>query len=388
MDKKTIKELIKIINNYEVDCVDASPDKPFVIVGPSGNKWGLRIYCYGGVVGVIKQSNEAYDRKDLISPDFNKYLCRLYVDGKKQAYSLCQKMKKKYKNDLVDVSKNKKLREEKIIKDGEITYQYLFDGLNVDFLNILTKPSEIWESILNINNNKAGKIGRKYLDYCAAATFSKFLNGKESGERKVQTSLLKEYMGMKKSESNWIITDMEFCITDKERNYNHKPDLIVFDGKGFGLVELKYAGESMDKDAENSLMKHYIKFYNSIYESKNNIDIVKECLRRARALLEYELIDKSWSKEINDFIIPEKGAADCLWMGFLFVEGTGLSENDNEDYVKDQINIQLGEYFDENNEKYKKADVRYCYMKHGAPMTFDKKKEYIKEMIDMNKAKN
>ena len=97
-------------------------------------------------------------------------------------------------------------------------------------------------------------------------------------------------------------------------------------------------------------------------------------------LAQYDLIHEDWKKDIENLknkIVEIEDISSLFWMGFLFVEGPGDEKNDNEDYIKEQMNIQIGPYL-EANAKYSNADIRYCYTKQeNLALNMKKNKDYI-----------
>lgn len=391
--KEKIQEIIKSIQSYNAACIGApKEEQPYVVVGPSGGKRNLRIYCYGGNVGCLGaeelESNDEYSVVyDLISENYKHFLCRYYEDGKNSVYTLNKTLRslKSYNNVLVDVSYDCKTENEK---------NHYISGLDLDFVEELKKGEEtIYKEILNRKRKRV-----KYLDYAIAATENKFINdsvdssGQSLGERKVQTKIVKEYMPVSKEEAKgYIVVDMEYKIP-LGGGKSSKPDIMVFDGERIGLVEIKYAGESMGKSAKNSLEKHFIDFYEIICGesmNKGRKGIIEECWRRMDVLVQYNLIHSDWKEDIKKFgnkIEQTEDLSSLIWMGFLFVEGAGIDKNDNEEYIIQQMREQLGAHL-EGKTKYKKnVDIRYCYTKQDElvlDMNLDR--EYIlKEIIGVS----
>lgn len=396
-NKNEIGKIIKSIHSYNAGCIGKPQEQPLVVVGPSGGKENLRIYCYGGAGGCLdvteiegssedeevhKLTQEEYTEKhELVKKEYNHFLRRFYEDGHNNVYTLNKTLRssKYYKEVLKNVPYECRMEE------GKIPY---IPGLDEDFLLELDKGSEtIYREILHRGGKRV-----KYLDYVIAATENKFMNSssekndKSMGERKVQTRIVKKYMQASKTQTDgYIVTDMEYRIALSGEQAS-KPDLIVFDGTSIGLVEVKYAGESMELNAKNSLKEHYEDFYDIIYSGIiDTREVARECWRRMDVLKKYKLINKDWWKQIDELktkIDTIEDISSLFWMGFLFVEGPGISEKDNEEYVKEQMNKQLGSYFLKNTGKVN-ADVRYCYTtQEELKLDMKQGREYIlKEII-------
>ncbi|MCR5488204.1 MAG: hypothetical protein K6F35_11905 [Lachnospiraceae bacterium] len=406
LSKEDIKAIIKNLEEYSAECIGKKEEKPIVVVGPAGEQWTLRVYCYGGDIGALGMNevsaafNIEFNGEDqawskvkkrksrIIGEGYERYLRKKFVDLQKHIYELPLEMRERYK-DCLDKSEEEREEEERYKADPDKKYPKYIPGLDKDFVGLLNegKGEILWKNILEMNDQ-----GRKYLDYAIAATYSRFENSKDAGEKKVQTKLVKKYRGAAK-ETKYIIVDREFRVD------GHQPDIIVFDGKSFGLVEIKYAGKNMKRGDSNSLDKHFEKFYQSIYEG-NSFGIVKECYRRLRILQEYDLIDRSWDEDITEMqkmietagkleeIKQNETARALLWMGFLFVEGDGKDSDDSETAVNKKMKEQLGKYFpseeDPDNAYYQTADVRYQYTTNQElELNMDKDKKYIrKEIMD------
>ena len=152
-------------------------------------------------------------------------------------------------------------------------------------------------------------------------------------ERRVQQLVAKQYQthtGIFKDNQKLIITDIEFGMQIRKDGKNKicKPDFVAFDGERFGLIEMKYDGQSMGNGAENSLDVHFLDFYNAIEPSEQE-KRYKECLRRLEILLtcgviKEEIDSVNWknrleecSKKIENKQLPQ----DLFWVGFIFIGG-------------------------------------------------------------------
>lgn len=400
---KETKKIIKTILNYRATNIGKPQERPFAIVGPDGGSSCLRIYCYGGAAGSIEAEIDITDNKypvksSLADEGYERFLRRYYADGNNTVYSLPKEMlskdKKKFPiqySDILDEvpyitkAEKEKYSFDKIVYnpenppktfDKKINMAPYIPGLDEDYLIELSKGTDnLYAEILALNHNQR----HKYLDYIIAAMSNKYVNetggdgDKNLGERRVQTGIIKKYMKIPFNQDVCIAFDMEFEI--RVGKGASKPDIVVFDGLHFGLVELKYAGQSMEekniknKDGEkkkgNSLTDHYNDFYQVIYSG--DIDtkaIAEECLRRIKFLLKYGLIDSTWEEAVKHMekrIKNSERASDLFWMGFLFVEGNGNSKKDNVDFVLKQMEQQLYDKIISDTD----VNIRYKYTKQN-----------------------
>lgn len=277
-------------------------DCPIVIVGPSGSSptTMLRVYAYGGMIGRVatrtghshlaeaeKKKKEKGEKKEYAYPD---YLGENYFSAGKEA-------DRKYLQHM----------EEKYVKSGGEQYRgdSLCQKLSNRLKDILTDPCP-WQQL-----DKP-----EYLDLILKAAEKRFTNGKEDlGERRVQTSIIKQHMN-KAPEDGWCVIDMEYTVKGEQSQTGKefKPDLVVFDkNHGFGFIELKYA----DKSTKN-LDKHYTDtqgILQNIMQSGEAVKIIGELKSRSGFLWQYGLISDAIYQAMEAFDAPK------LWQGFLFVGG-------------------------------------------------------------------
>lgn len=205
-------------------------------------------------------------------------------------------------------------------------------------------------------------------------------------ERVIETSLIAQQGKIENKNNNLLVYDMEYMITlptrttikesGEEVAKHCKPDLIVFDGKNIGIVELKYDADSMENDEKkqikgNSLKDHYQDFMDFIWNEtdKKRWDVIGESICRLKYLEDAGLIDPSWHDNIAELREWHKsnkaGEFDTsrIWIGFYFVEGPH-KEKDHlpcEEYVEDQVRGQLKDVVTDAREKGHNTQVRYGY---------------------------
>ncbi|MBO6265926.1 MAG: hypothetical protein J6M57_07965 [Acidaminococcaceae bacterium] len=357
MKRKDVSSIVKLYEDYENP---KTKEKPFVIVGPDGtNKDFLRIYAYGGKVGYISTVEEKNSK--LCNIDYAAFLKKKHTNKKNQEFNAPEWVLCKYKKHIPQNS--------------------IEDGLKASF-----------ESLIKHSNDKETNdtvlVSEQYLDYIMAAAQNRWIkkgNSINESERRIQTSLVKKFRNSDFVEGAVVVTDMEYNIAmpetgmvrnedkNKKKRIYKKPDIIVFDGTSFGLVELKFNGESLD-----NLGTHYLDFCNWLAEvndpirkndkywykksekteeeikeeiNKTRWNILKECLFRAESLCSNGLIQKEWKKCFDSINEKYKIQLDSkmgefpkqlLWFGFYFVGG-------DKGVIKEEINKQLGTKIQESN---------------------------------------
>ena len=369
------EEITSIVALYEDYKNPQTKEKPFVVVGPEGaNKDFLRIYAYGGKVGYI--STEKKDSK-LCSADYTDFLKEKHINLKKQEFNAPQWVLDKYEK---HISKS-------IIEGGlKASFESLINHSNND------ETSDKHEG----DTNDAVLKSIQYIDYVMAAAQNRWKKKNSDineSERRIQTNLVKSFRKSNYIKGAIIVTDMEFNIAmpetevvrkedkDKKKRIYKKPDLIVFDGTSFGLVELKYNGESLD-----NLGTHYLDFCNWLAEANDPIrendeywyrkaekskeevkeainktrwNILNECLFRAKSLCNQGLIRKEWKKCFDSISDKYKIQLDSkkgefpkqlLWCGFYFVGG-------DKDKIEEEIIKQLSNKIHVSNIKPR---FEYC----------------------------
>ncbi len=323
---KKVKDRVKALDNYTLEPYGGNSDKHIVILGPDGtNTEHLRLYAYGGDIGLMPLTKE---REYSLSRNINyaKYIREGYEDGNGQIYNVPVWLKnnKAVKKEMA----NKKITEEGLL-DECLKYK------EQKKINDCLTPSE---------NNF-------YLPLILAAQYNKWTKkDDEKKERKVQCEMVKKFQKDcgKTIDREFVVTDMEFKfqLTDercKEKSKGEgsfsKPDFVVFDGKAFGLIELKYNGQGYDEN--NDLDVHFLDFYDLVNDAKNNAkwDAYGECLKRLKILLDLEVIGKNdvERKKWLDYYSRQKKFYDdnqnnsfeneLFWVGFYFVGGRRKANN-------------------------------------------------------------
>lgn len=348
---KETEELLNVIEFYEKygeqDQEQDAGDNPFVVLGPDGaKKTKLRLYVYGGCAGYFSTNNCP---SNLCNETYSVYLKKKYVNKKKppQSFSIPSWILEK--------------EEYKMHIDEEGGLEKSFKSLVNRTDNSATKDYHRKQTADDILRTE------QYRDYVMAAFQNRWKKDDNTlSERRIQTKLIKQFRGKRPSESPTIITDMEYSIAmpetgivrmedaDKTRTIRKKPDIIVFDEKtkSFGLIELKYNGESLE-----NLEQHYLDFCNLISKAGDPIrkledrwakgkrksdkgikeaieyaqwTVLDECLYRARFQCDVGLIHKEWKSYFNTIRNDFKNQLECkkgefpdslLWCGFYFVGG-------------------------------------------------------------------
>ncbi|MDE7312636.1 MAG: hypothetical protein K2N87_13615 [Eubacterium sp.] len=264
---------------------------PIVVAGPDGKKkTKFRVYAYGGLIGRIA----AGKGKTCLAEDrgYPKYLSEDWLSKDDETdKKYLQYMDKKYVG----------LEYSGIEYSESVIFRRLRDRLQ----EILDEPHDFY---LNSISHSA-----EYLDLILKAVEKKFMNkDKDLGERRIQTAIVKHHM-KKASEDDWCVIDMEYRVSKKVNpsGKGFKPDIVVFDkNSGFGFIELKYGGKSME-----NLQEHYM----DVQNVRNNNDAVRiitdELKRRSAYLWEYGLISDAIYRSMR------KSDFQNLWQGFLFVGG-------------------------------------------------------------------
>lgn len=386
VEKEKIKDIIDTKNwlwNYkwEWDNTKEPYNMPILVLPPTlGRTIGepstfLRVYAYGGRlydIRVIETETSSDDNKMF---QFDKKYLRYahpsfrYGKDKQQKPRIPEDFKKKYEliyNNYGNADDLKKL----------LLNVKSFEDIIVD--KTIDKENKLLDFIIlgaRNNNTKKNEIKK---------------------ERWVQTEIVKKYISKKylknSKEEQYLIFDMEYNIElgsegegrkitkrDSENpniinetgefSKNTEIDLILFDGKKFGFVELKYNGESMRNGTKNDLREHYLDFY----EAKKKMDgIQRELLRRLWFLFRYQIIDKSWEeafykigirKEIWGMSYDEMKKAitdltnsQCFdyWYGFLFWNDEFF--HGNKGTILKKFEKQVKPEFEDYN-----MPLKYCY---------------------------
>lgn len=265
---------------------------PIVVVGPDGGKQKakFRVYAYGGLIGRIA----AGKGKNCLAEDkgYPKYLSEDWLSKDDETdKKYLQYMDKKYIG----------------LEYSGIEYSesVICRRLRGRLQEILDEPHDFY---LDSTSHSA-----EYLDLILKAAEKKFMNkDKDLGERRIQTAIVKQHM-KKASEDDWCVIDMEYKVSKKVNpsGKGFKPDIVIFDkNSGFGFIELKYGGKSME-----NLQEHYT----DVQNIRNNNDAVRiitdELKRRSTYLWEYGLISDAIYRSMK------KSDFQNLWQGFLFVGG-------------------------------------------------------------------
>lgn len=311
--KRTPKEIIDSIRNS---------GKDIVILGPSGNKnkqdYRLRVYSNGSDIGKIP----------------------ITMDGECE---LATKKSKLVPGDIYPYDKAKYLRKEGFVngrgtiienKDIELLeerYHSILNGMTVEEYYV----QHFCEAAVNRDYLISDPV---YLDMACLAAYNWSFNKKKNkkiGERGVQTHIARRCMDEKPGDG-LIVTDIEFTmggVSDGE------VDFVLFDGKRFGLVELKYNAESMGSGQDNSLYDHMCDFYKVLSDNEKSKEQLKQCLYRAEILSRkgIEVISNDWNPVFGEMIDSIENEADpkrLMWCGFLFVGG-------DKTVVLDEVKKQL-----------------------------------------------
>ena len=427
MDEQKKKELITDLLGFTVK-IDETEEKPIIIMGPDGskNKNKLRIYAYGGQIGAIP-TLDAHPSSEfgLADKGYAKFASRIeWKDEKDHKHKAPNWIEKNMP--LIPANLGKKVinsNEDKYEKNLEHILnarndEELFKNNNSEQVDIKKRNEEIY-------NRKEYR--DLYLTLILAATQCKFTKSDATkGERWIQHNIAKEYT----SECGvidgkpFIITDLEFDLPltkervkekkkhneedniDAESNGKSKPDFVVFDGESFGFVELKYNADSMKRNSNNSLESHFLDFYNVMREYEGNLwkEVYEKCLSRLKCLLDYGVIPKemtykdkviNWEdlyKKCLDYCNDKKDNSEFedsrLWCGFMFVDGSYDSEEENRQktYVKTEIYEQLTKDESKASNKLLSSEsdmvVRGLYCKESELMSGDEKE---KTVFDMSK---
>lgn len=324
---KLLKGQLKSLEKYPLELDDNVTDKPIVIFGPDGtNKNQLRLYAYGGDIGLVPL-------------------------GKKAKYELAKD--KKYANYICTETDRKEMDEKDIKAEAPewLTKQKVVIDELKDTINT---PRKLLLSCYNKNKSKeellkAEKDNDYYLPLILAAQIKKWTkkDGKTKKERRVQCEIAKIYQKKcgKRDGKDFIVTDIEFKFPltpkrckEKGKGTDSKPDFVVFDGYSFGLIELKYNGEGYSDN--NDLNVHFNDFYDLIYDETDEIRWEKygECLRRLAILLKLGVLGtdenrKKWleclKKQRKFYKLNKNGSFrnELFWFGFYFVGGKKKANN-------------------------------------------------------------
>ena len=143
--KEEITKIIARINTYSAGCIGKPEEQPLVVVGPSGGKSNLRIYCYGGSAGCLgaEEIEDAGDNEiiyGLISSGYERYLRRYFKDMQGAEYILSDNLRKKYEGELADVPKESRCEKKKYL-NGKEKPDYI-PGLDEDFLKETQKGTK------------------------------------------------------------------------------------------------------------------------------------------------------------------------------------------------------------------------------------------------------
>lgn len=297
-----------------------------IILGPQdrrGNK--LRVYANGGVlgkIGITKKAQCEIHKK----PDYLEHL-----EKKEEKEALLK---------LIDESKKKGV-------NARHVSEILCDKHYIDYMLKATKQ---WDT-----------------------RYDKCTGQKVRGERSIETSLIAQQGKIENKNNNLLVYDMEYEITlpsikairkGKEVPKKSEPDLIVFDGKNIGIIELKYNADSMT--GKNGLKEHYLDFMDFIWNGtdKGRWDIIDESIYRLECLKDAGLIDDSWYDNITElrewYKSNEAGNFDTdrIWIGFYFVEGPNKQ---GKKYVENEIRRQLEGVMRDAKNNYHHTRVRYGY---------------------------
>lgn len=408
--KKTINDIVSDLWNYE-----AKGEKPVIVVGPAEDNVKktlddegcknalLRIYSYGGKLGGIKL-NETENTANLIGSDYLENHLLKKDDLTKYSESELNQVdawKKQIDKILLQrEQKSKKKSKTKVILSGK--RDEIFYG---DSLKLAVRSTWLW--------------GQKDSEA-------------ESKERNEQTRVIKHHIGpLAEYVGKYVPTDMEYKLpipqTGLIKNSLHiakirknndidngdytknrkKPDFIVFDGKSFGLVEMKYNGASMEMSQANSLREHFLDFVSIIappqsllrkedlvganneniwYKYANKTkeeqeaaiykvqwEVLHECLYRALCISKVGLLSEDCIKKLNELVkwyneqdtskpFPyEKG---LLWCGFYFMNGPkveGKTQAGAESKIIGEVKKQLSDLIAVNISKENPSPITIKY---------------------------
>ena len=349
MNKNDIKFIINKLFQYKVPKGALCPEgenNPIIIVGPSGSEPGkFRVYANGGQIlsiPYIEEDNLSTSRQ--IS----------FADSKYSDYLIRNEIHKAYDNGRVC-----------IYRCPDWLYSKYSDksDLSQDYKNL--KRSRDKTSIIK---NSCERVF--YLDVMVAATENKYYKHfvdkekDEACERFVQTEIAKKLM---KRESGFVVTDIEYCFSSKDKDNKCKPDIIVFDGESFGLIELKFNGNSLSTSGDGAgLAKHFNDFNWLVEEAETETkeDCFKVCLSRSNLLADYGIISSNWKKE------KLKYNKNSFWYGFLFVDDDNI---DTTKIIKSAIESESKkEIIGNNSGAFLDSPCWYCKRNDVSNLNFTK----------------
>ncbi len=346
MNQTDIKKVIECLINYSIKDSKGNviKENPIIIVGPSGSEPDkFRVYANGGQIGAIP-INENNKEVSLADSDYKNYLKKEYENGHEHIYHCPTWLRNKYPKieefdkEFENIKKAKKDEKIKIMKDGS------------------------------------------YLDIMVAATENRFHKHEENVdcERFVQTEIAKKLMQRK---SGFVVTDIEYCFSSKVNEDNEhkcKPDIIVFDGKSFGLIELKFNGNSCTSSSNGAgLAKHFKDFYWLVNEADSKTtkhDAFDECIKRKNLLASYKIIADKW-KDKN----PEFDEKSSFWFGFLFVDD---DERNSCDKIKDTITKEANNKLISDKDAFLATPCWYCKRNEVDKLDFTKKEKTLKDFLE------
>lgn len=210
--------------------------------------------------------------------------------------------------------------------------RYKFTELDINYeRNYLSKQKEYDNSlpalIQELKKNDLSELTpelEKYLSLAVWATELKFKGWERQYQTKL-TAISEKNCKYCPDEKQWLIVDMEYTSPKKISNQtkkgapkNYKPDYTVFDGKSFGIVELKCNGKST-----KNFRKHCEDF--NALVSNNGREYIEHFISRFRALIEIGAVDAEYEKALDEFekTYLTKAIEDIIWIGFLFADTEG-----------------------------------------------------------------
>ena len=252
-----VNVICKKLLNYEVN-----GEKPIIIVGPDcTNKYKLRVYVYGGLLGKIYVGNHPKGQSELLNEDYDDYFPK---NGELR--------------NLIREAKEKGIQENTLI-----SVKYLQMGIQAITTRFATKKRE------GCDNEK---------------------------ERHVESRIVKQYMNTTK---NWAIVDMEVefpACNFQEAKFSPDTtkaprfDFVVIDERGIGIIELKVNNENCTNIVSHYEHMEYVLEHPKVFHD--------EFVRRIKLLKKFELISKKTADSFDSLL--QKGNIP-IWCGFMFIGG-------------------------------------------------------------------
>lgn len=396
---KSVKDIVELLSNYSWDYSDLgyTSEAPIIVLAPniengeytdiSGRSTELRVCCCSGDFMTLPY-DKPQETYDLLSGDYGWFAVGESQNG---------------------IYKNGQNKENIIPASFYVTYIDLFNNMKNKTIQANSKDVENWFKEVSFESEENYK---KALDFAILAATNRFRkkNPKDGlrQERWIQEIILKKYIKSVLNKDSVLFFDEEtlfnffdirtrtkadgtfFSVEDGKpmESSSCRPDLVVFDGKSFGLIELKYNADSMDKDSANSLRDHYLDFQYLIETMKSIV--IKEYIRRFWFLFKMNIIDSSWKESFTTYRIDYEfwdmsyeEMIECLntiavddieiWSALLFVnDGSKRALTARKKSILKNIKEQLGDILPDNN-----VDIRYQIFEGEA-------KEYVPDFANLN----